>query len=145
MKKAFTLLIILSMIFALCACGSKPKERDLPEGNYAEVGEGTVYISTPGGTSEDGNIPVVYTEKVILMQIGLNAFNFNGSALSFIYVDGVLLDKQQLANTQTSITLGSQEGAEGIHTVEVVQYDNDDPSSKMIAYRSMQYEIKIIE
>lgn len=118
-------------------------ERDLPEGNYEEKGPGTVYVSTPGGTSENGNIPVLYADaNSWLIQIGLNAWDFNGGALSFVYVDGILNTKEQLANTQTSLSLSGDALSVGIHTVEVVQYENDDPSAAMTVYKSMQYEIK---
>lgn len=118
------------------------QERDFPEGDYPELGDGTAYISTSGGTSKDGNTPVIYVGNEIMMQIGLNAWDFNGGALSFIYVDGVLIGKEQLANTQASITLGEAQLAEGIHTVEVVQYTNDEPESEMVTYKSMQYQVK---
>ncbi len=118
-------------------------ERDLPEGDYAELGEGTVYVATPSGTSEDGNIPVIYADSdTIMTQIGLDAWEFNGGALSFIYIDGVLVGKEQLADTQTTLTLSGEQLAVGIHTVEVVQYENDEPGAEMTTYKSMQYEIK---
>ena len=122
---------------------SSPAERDLPAGDYEEMGVGTVYISTPSETSEDGNIPVVYADtNSLLIQIGLNAWDFNGAALSYVYVDGILVSKEQLANTSTSLSLSESMLDVGTHTVEVVQYENDDPASAMTAYRSMMYEIK---
>lgn len=142
------LAFILAALMLMSACGSAPaeaeqKQRDLPEGNYTELGEGTVYIATPGGTSEDGNVPVIYAEKgTIMMDIGLEAWEFNGSNLSYIYVDGMLRDKQQLADTQSYLTLKQEQLTVGVHTVEVVQYANDDPASDMITYRMMQYEVK---
>jgi hypothetical protein len=117
-------------------------EPDLPEGNYQEMGEGTVYIATAGGTSEDGNIPVLYASEDSLIQIGLNAEDFNGGALSYIYVDGYLLTKEQLANTQTSLELTGSNLAAGVHKVEIVQYENDDPTGAMITYRLAEYEVK---
>ena len=117
-------------------------ERDLPEGDYAELGEGTVYVATPSGTSEDGNVPVIYVSDEIMLQIGLSAWDFNGGALSFIYIDGMLVGKEQLANTQTTLTLSDEQLAVGVHTVEVVQYENDEPGTEMTTYKSMQYEIK---
>ena len=148
MKKIITLLLVLVLSVSLVACGgseetSVAKARDLPEGDYAELGDGTVYIATAGGTSENGNVPVIYAEKdLILKQIGLNAWDFNGGALSFIYVDGMLINKAQLANTQMTLDLQGEQLAEGLHSVEVVQYENDDPTSTMTAYKAMQYEIK---
>lgn len=153
------LAFILAALMLMSACGSSSssasasdpapaeskteQKRDLPEGNYTELGEGTVYIATPGGTSEDGNVPVIYAEKgTIMMEIGLEAWDFNGSNLSYIYVDGMLLDKQQLADTQSYLTLEADQLTVGTHTVEIVQYANDDPASDMITYRIMSYEVK---
>lgn len=165
MKNIITLLLVLVLSVSLVACGgseekasapvaepeaveveepkAEVKARDLPEGDYTELGDGTVYIATAGGTSENGNVPVIYAEKdLILKQIGLNAWDFNGGALSFIYVDGMLIDKAQLANTQMTLDLQGEQLSEGLHSVEVVQYENDDPASAMTAYKAMQYEIK---
>lgn len=150
MKKSIAIILCIIIALTMTACGSKEKEtvdtsveRDLPESNYEETGEGIVYISTAGGTSEDGNVPVIYAEKdTILMQIGLNAFDFNGGSLSYIYVDGILLGKEQLSDTQTSIDLSEQQLTTGTHKIEVVQYDNDDTSSDMITYKSMEYDVK---
>ena len=172
MKKFLSIFVVLVMILSLVACSSTDEpeietnqtetpaatevteatqtetepakiERDFPEGDYAEMGEGTVYIATAGGTSEDGNIPVIYVANdTIMTQIGLNAWDFNGAALSFIYINGMLVEKEQLANTQTTLTLSDGQLAVGIHTVEVVQYDNDEPGTEMTTYKSMCYEIK---
>ena len=157
MKRFFALLVVLSMLIAITACGESKEqtetkapgasenviEKDLPEGVYEELGEGTAYVSTAGGTSENGNVPVIYAEPdIIVMQIGLNAWDFNGNALSFVYIDGMLIDKMQLADTQTSLNLQQNQLTDGLHKVEVVQYENDDPSAAMITYKAMQYEVK---
>lgn len=164
MKKPLSILIVFIMVVSLVACGSKDEpvkesdhpdvetsetknapvaiERDLPEGDYAELGDGTVYVSTPGGTSENGNIPVIYVSDEIMVQIGLDAWDFNGGALSFIYIDGMLVTKEQLADSQTTLTLEKDQLTEGIHTVEVVQYANDEPGSELTTYKSMQYQVK---
>lgn len=165
MKKFLSFLLVFMLSTLLIACGNDASEstapasesetveveepkavakaRDLPEGDYAELGEGTVYIATAGGTSENGNVPVIYAAKdLILTHIGLTTWDFNGGALSFVYIDGMLTSKEQLGDAQVSIELQGELLAVGIHTVEVVQYENDDPASAMTAYRVMQYEIK---
>ena len=102
-----------------------------------------MYVSTPGGTSENGNVPVLYADaNSLVIQIGLSAWDFNGGSLSFVYVDGVLNTKEQLANTQTTLSLSGEAISAGVHTVEVVQYENDDPTASMTVYKSMQYEVK---
>lgn len=119
------------------------EERDLPEGEYEEMGDGRVYISTPGGTSEDDNVPVMYiASNTLIYQIGINAWDFNGSSLSFVYIDGMLFDKTQMSNTQSTLTLTSDQLTEGFHDIEVVQYVDDCTENEMITYRNMKYEIR---
>lgn len=159
-RKILSILFAALMMCSITACGggssseapeSEPatetpavtSNRDLPEGDYQEMGEGTVYVVTPAGTSEDGNVPVIYAEEdVWVMQIGLEAWGFNGGALSYVYVDGMLADKMQLSDSQTSLDLADDKLAAGIHTVEVLQYVDDDPAADMTVYKSMQYEVK---
>ena len=119
--------------------------RDLPERDYEEKGTGTVYVSGTNETSEDSNIPVVYSGAGSWpLLIGLYARDLNGGELSFIYIDGILNSKVQLSNKEAFLSLSGNAKATGIHTVEVVQYENDDPDSAMTVYRSMQYEVKRI-
>lgn len=118
-------------------------KRDLVEGDYSEMGDGIAYISTPSGTSEDGNIPVLFVSSDdVLIQIGLRAEEFNGGSLSYIYIDGVLLSKEQLADSQTSLDLEGNNLAIGKHKVEIVQYDNDEPTGTMTTYKPCEYEVK---
>lgn len=149
-KKLLSVFAMVMLAISIIACGSSDVDsgsaevkRDLPEGNYEEMGEGTAYISTSGGTSENGNIPVIYADSEdSMMQIGLDAWDFNGGALSFVYVDGILIAKEQLANSQKTLTLESRQLSFGTHKVEIVQYENDDPSASMITYKTAEYEVK---
>lgn len=165
MKRGIVLLTLLLSISALSACGNKSSEntaekttekiseavketenataKDLPDAEYEEIGNGTVYISTAGGTSENGNVPVIYSEPgTMLMQIGIDSTDFNGGSLSYIYIDGMIAAKEQLSDSQSSIDLSENHLTYGTHKIEVVQYENDDPGSKMTTYRKMAYEVK---
>lgn len=134
------------MIATLAACGEEePKEvvRDLPEGNYTEMGDGEIYLVCAGGSTENGNVPVMYeTADTTASSFGINAWGFNGGNLSFIYVDGMLLSKEQLADSQITVRIEKEQLAFGVHKVEVVQYENDDPAANMITYRTFSYEVK---
>lgn len=160
-RRTLALLLGLVMIFVLAACGesndnpaedsaqvsdsqyTQDTQRDLPEGDYQEMGDGSMFISTPSGTSENGNVPVIYVESdLTLTQIGMSSEGMNGGSLSYIYIDGMLADKQQMANYQGSIDLTGDQLSEGIHKIEVVQYENDDTSGTMTVYKSASYEIK---
>lgn len=115
----------------------KEVKKDLVDGNYSEMGDGIFYISTAAGTSENGNVPVLYASKdESLIQIGYTSSEMNGNSLSYIYVDGMLTSKEQLADAQGSIDLTGDFLSVGIHKVEVVQYTNDSTDSDMTCYKS---------
>lgn len=164
-KKLVTILLSACVAASLAACGNSDdtadktepqaktesnaaeekqvtKGKDLPDGDYQDIGNGTMYIATAGGTSENGNVPVVFVSDEILLQIGLNTSAFDGSKLSFIYVDGMLATKEQLSDSQITLDLSDDMLAVGNHKVEVAQYENDDPAGNMVTYKQAAYEVK---
>ena len=171
-KKIVMLLLASTLAFSMVACGGseeskkegaktesteskeevkeeEPKEevkkenkKDLPDGQYSDMGAGTMHIATAGGTSENGNVPTIFVSDEILLQIGLNTSEFDGSKLSYIYVDGMENAKEQLADTQTVIDLSENALKAGKHTVEIVQYENDEPTGTMVTYKKAEYEVK---
>lgn len=156
MKKILSLVFLLLISINLIACSNassnnnnntseKTNEvtRDLKEGQYEEKGEGDFLIACAGGTTENGNVPVEYVASdTLVSQIGYEAWGFDGSKLSFIYVNGILQDKQQLTDTQSTLELKDNSLKPGTYKVEVAQYENDDPNSEMVTYKTCQYEIK---
>jgi len=164
MKKIFITLSLVSIL--LCSCENDtikdPREnnhqentsaimstetpnitRDFPEVNYADIGNGIIEIVTPSGSSKEGNIPFIFINSdTSLTQIGLNTSGFNGAKLSFIYIDGMLNDKKQMAEFQGTLNLSGELLSQGIHTLEVVQYADDTPTSNIILYKSAKYEVK---
>ena len=167
MKKKIAMMLLAScLVFSMVACGgseepkeskkvestetakeepkkeSKESKKDLPDGDYSDMGNGTMHIATAGGTSENGNVPTIFVSDEILLQIGLNTSAFDGSKLSYIYVDGMENAKEQLADTQTVIDLSEDALKTGKHTVEIVQYENDDPTGTMVTYKKAEYEVK---
>lgn len=157
-KKLLVLMLALVLVFVFAACGdngntngSKSKETKTEEkkvekyfkGDYEDMGAGSIFISTPNGTSENGNIPVLfYDDDMLLMQIELAANDFDGSKLSYVYVDGMEKDKFQFGGTRITINLEKGDLKVGTHKVEVVQYDTDKPDGNVVTYKVAQYEIK---
>lgn len=122
-------------------------KKDIPEGSFSDMGKGTFVISTPSGTSENGNIPVIFMDESELagklyetqVDLGLSARDFDGSKLTNIYVDGFLQGKEQLADTDTSIYISEKLSTIGKHKVELLQFDDN---NTVITYKSAEYEIK---
>lgn len=157
-KKLLVLMLALVLVFVFAACGdngntngSKSKETKTEEkkvekyfkGDYEDMGAGSIFISTPNGISENGNIPVLfYDDDMLLMQIELAANDFDGSKLSYVYVDGMEKDKFQFGGTRITINLEKGDLKVGTHKVEVVQYDTDKPDGNVVTYKVAQYEIK---
>lgn len=103
----------------------------LPYGD--NLGQGEISVSTPSGTSENGNVPVLLeTEDIVIDMIGLNAWGIDGTLWSFVYIDGVLIEKTQLADTSISLTIESGALSEGEHIVSVVQYLDNNESLEII-------------
>lgn len=172
MKKFICTAVTFAMIVAsITACGGKTTETQAPateaaqsvavseapeteaateaaagvdfSGDYEDMGDGTMYIACASGTSEDGNVPVLFeAADTVLDQIGLDSTGMDGSHLSYIYVDGKETAKEQLADSQVSLDLQGDALKEGTHKVEVVQYDNDEPSGTVITYKMASYEVK---
>lgn len=158
-KKILGLVLVGVLALGMIGCSNSKEEnkanenttkeevsskKDIPSGLDKEIGNGSVVLSTTGGTTENGNTPVVFVgQDTLLEQIGLSAENFDGSKLSYVYIDGMLNTKEQLGEmTQTTITLQDNSLKEGKHKVEVVQYDNDEQTGNPITYKVATYEVK---
>lgn len=114
----------------------------LPAG-IKETGKGTIETTTPSGNSKDGVVPFLYEDKETeLVQLGFNAWEFDGAKLSYIFVDGILNSKEQLGDSQSSLNLQGNDLKVGTHKVEVTQYDTDKIDGKVVTYKLSSYEIK---
>ncbi|MCC3870303.1 hypothetical protein [Terrisporobacter mayombei] len=160
MKRILSLLLVSLLSIGLVACNNSPtnnsdsdtdstkKEtnkvtRDLKEGDYKEKGKGSFMIVCAGGSTENGNVPVEYLAPDSLSQIGYDASNFDGSKLSYIYINGILNTKEQLTeDCQGTINIEGDFTEPGIYKVEVVQYEDDDTSKGMVTYKTCEYEVK---
>lgn len=159
MKKIIALIMTLAMVFAFCACGGSGDtgsddsssqqqasvQRDLPEGDYEDVGSGTLYICNESGSTEDGADIVVYPDmnSIPFAYVDYELWDMDGTILTYIYLDGVQMDKQQIGDGyQASLSLEEDwQVEEGTHVVEAVQYADNDTSGEMVFYRSASFEV----
>ncbi|MEY8347208.1 hypothetical protein AALF16_02655 [Bacillus cereus] len=114
-----------------------------PDG-VTPIGEGTVKVITPDGTSEDGNIPTVFIKKdTLIQQVELELTNFQNDKETFVFVDNIFEDKHHVTSkTQTTVELKQKTLEMGQHTVTAVQFENNDPAGKVINFVQAQFENK---
>lgn len=162
MKKAITLAALATVLaFALAGCGgsSQPSASSVSASSgaasststssvaavekfdgsaFEDTGAGTMFLYTPGGTSENGNVPQVAIKKgTTLTQIDINYRDGDGSVCT-VYVDGIENTKMNASQfIQSTFTLQGSALDDGIHTVEMVAMDGDTPT----IYKKAQYEI----
>lgn len=112
--------------------------------DYTDTGTASMYIENQSGTSENGNvITILGVSNTIMMQIGYDATDFDGTKLTYIYVDGKLSDSEQIGEeTQGSIDLTGDNLKAGTHTVQFIQYDGEGETGNVIECHSAQYEVK---
>lgn len=164
MKKWIVCILSVVMIFALAACGGKSEDsadadqaekkaetatavqRDLPEGDYEEVGSGTFYLSGASGSTENGDEIIIYPDMNALpyAHLDIELWDMDGSILTYVYIDGVKVKEKQVgAGLQSSMSLQEEwQVTEGDHIVEAVQYADNDTSGEMVFYRSAKYTVK---
>lgn len=161
MKKLLVLLMSIMMIFSLTACGGESSDaeksdteqtetvkRDLPKGDYNDVGDGTFYLTGPSGSTENGDKIIIYPDKDSTPHayVGIELWDLDGSVQTYIYVDGVKMDKQQVgAGYQGSIDFDDDSLwaiTDGEHEVEAVQYADNDTSKDITFYRAVKYTVK---
>ena len=138
MVKKFIGIIVVAVLTLGVMTGCGEPKKDFDGSNYTDTGNGELYIVTPDGTSEDGNVPKLIVEKdTVLTQIGCET-NGMEYAKCVVYVDGMengeMITDDMCYNT---ISLTEDELSEGVHTVEVVATDGE----AITIYKSGQYEV----
>jgi hypothetical protein len=163
MKRIIAMLVIAALALMLGGCAApttespsateekptttteKPADpkKDFDGTGQAETGEGAFYITTAAGTSENGNAPALtIMADTKLMQIGYFTDELDGVPVTYIYLDGMLAEKGNKGTSQGQISLEGDGLKVGEHTVEAVQFANDDPSGEVTFYRSAMFSIK---
>ena len=150
-KLCVCIALVLSLSSLLVGCGNKDnttkedvnvKVSAIPVGTK-DIGKGRIEIVTPSGNSKDGVVPFLFVAKdTSMVQVGLNVWEFNGAKLGYIFIDGVLNTKEQLGDTQMTLTIVSDALKVGKHKVEVAQFDTDKVEGKIVCYKVGSYEIK---
>ena len=125
------------------AADDSETQKDFVGDAYSDTGEGTFLLVNSSGTTENGNVIVVYADAdTTLMQIGYETSGIKGGSLSHIYIDGMLSTKEQLGDSQGSLDLSGDSLSTGTHKVEVVQYEDDNTDDTVTMYKAASYDVK---
>lgn len=128
------------------------------KGTYKSTSSDDIYVGTDAGNTKGGRIPVIYSKKPPkgysnLMHIGVVICtpkwgNYDDESDEpilpyWIYIDHVRVGiKNVQYKTISSFAIQYDTLKNGKHTVEVVQYENNDPKKTPILYKRMYYRVK---
>jgi hypothetical protein len=172
MKKLVNVGLVAATVLLLGACGSKTESKDSAEStetsavevstedtekdsdsavvdkfaDMKETGDGTLNIgSQSGDTAEGSEVIVYYDPNTFPTDVSVTTEGINGGLLSYVYADGQLLDSEQLSDSMTSFELQDVPSAitEGVHTFQLVQYENDDENGTVVTYKTQPYTIRL--
>lgn len=118
--------------------------KDIDTSKCSEAGKGDLYLTQRGEYDlKKGTVPVVYAGKDDpYTDVSVSTRGFDSSKLSFIYVDQILYDKQQLGDDDFSVSIQMDQMKPGKHKIEILQYEGDKPKGKAVTYKSGEYEVK---
>lgn len=160
MKKLSMLLLSLLLVLTACANYEKKDEtkaevsasettkenletkEETKINKEEEIGQGKFILSNASGTTENGEVlKVLSDEDTLLLQIEAETDEIDGKHFSYIYIDGINIDKLQISESQFSLDLMESFLDEGKHLVTLKQYDNDKEDGKVITIKNAEYEI----
>ena len=162
--KKYLLLLGSAMILAACGATDEPEVSEeasstsevLQESSSAvsevavvtelpadEIGAGAFNLVNSSGTTETGEpITVLYKPDTVGADFDIRTLDFDGSRLTFVYVDGVYVEKYQFGETWIQFDVpDSILKKEGLHTVSLIQYENDDQSGTIITAKHHQFKV----
>lgn len=106
--------------------------------------EPVFYLYGSSGSTENGDPIILYNDGNLrnMLSLGLRVRNFNGSLLTYVYIDDVLADKSQYADTDSSIYITEDALTFGEHIITLRQYTDNDESGEVLFEQSETYEVK---
>lgn len=150
MRKYTLICTLISIILVgTIGCSNRIVENDVevenfvPSGLKSEIGSGEFVITTPTINSEN-DVPVIFVDELKgLAQLDFQSEGFDGSRCSYIYIDGKLNTIEQLGEMNLdTLTIDEEQLSNGIHKVEVVQFDNNKSNGTPVTYKVCNYEVR---
>lgn len=115
----------------------EPETLDFDGTGLEEVGDFEFFIASSGGTSENGNVPIIaWAPDRYGDLVSVNVYGGDGT-VCVVYVDGHERNKINAGDCNVPVDYDPQDGTEGTHLVELVSYSDNGAT----IYRKASYEV----
>ena len=158
-RRIATMLMAATLALTLGACGQSPKAttdnseasqsadatattKSFSSEQYGDVGEGSAYLVSGEGTTENGSIPelaVNPTKRVAQVTLVLDGVPADKN--TYVYVDGQEAATLNESSETADLELKDEQLTSGEHSVEFVQFDSNKPSGQVTFYRVGRYMV----
>ena len=112
--------------------------------NMSNLGDGEFNISSDqGNTLDNTEVVIRYSKDNKTTPIKIETKGINGEMSSFIFADGQLIEKLHLTDSTETVDLQKVPSAltEGIHELELVQYDDDRRQNGIPTFKKQNYTV----
>ena len=109
--------------------------------NLKEMGDESMNIETERKSKEDGDKLIIYSKPNKVIPLDINLEGYNNGKVTYAYIDGISFSSRVYDSDSVRIALEGDVATAGTHDVELVQYENDGPDSKVTSYHKLQYEV----
>ncbi len=108
-------------------------------GTYTDIiGDAVFYLAGEAGNTKGGCIYRSWEEP---SEIFYSAEGFDDSLPTYVYIDGILNGTYQIGTGSGYLQLNEENRKEGLHTVDVIQYANDDSVSEIVICKKCRYQM----
>ncbi|MDJ1121743.1 hypothetical protein QJ043_06635 [Olsenella sp. YH-ols2217] len=116
---------------------------DLDSDQYGERGQGSAYLVTSSGSTEEGSsIDLKVNPSSSEAEVSVITDGVDADTPVWVYVDGAFCTKLEGASAHETLTLGGDAATTGQHSVQFVQYEGGDSSGAVTFYRVARYTVK---
>ncbi len=164
-KRFLVIIAVLVMAIAMVACDNdKDDDQDAKtdqnqtnqtqsnnstnsntyQGKTDNVGDGEIAIRQKGATEEaSGTVTLKPVAGENEIEIEIIPTNVNATNETYIYVDGNLVEKEELDEPAgEDMDLEGKAITAGEHKIQFVQYENNDPTKAVTFYREAKYNVE---
>ncbi|MFJ7951407.1 hypothetical protein ACIQZG_07750 [Lysinibacillus sp. NPDC096418] len=119
-------------------------ESKYPFPNASPIGNATITVSTLGGDSSNGNVPVLFVyEDDVLTEIDIEYENFDDSIETYVYINEIFSAKEQVGKlSQSLLNLSEDNLKPGDYTVTAVQFTDNDPTKEPVTLTEAKFKIE---